>query len=61
MNNPIPLSDVKFVYELVHSKMFYSGLNFDEAFKAVEATFDGTQPIGLFEVVQAYHIQRTSS
>lgn len=61
MKNPIPLTDVRFTYNLVHSQMFYNGLSLDEACEAVEATFDGTQPEGLFDVVKAYHIQRTSS
>tara|TARA_Y100000114_G_scaffold127375_1_gene123988 strand:- start:6003 stop:6128 length:126 start_codon:yes stop_codon:yes gene_type:complete len=35
--------------------MHYNGLTLDEACKAVEATFDGTQPEGLFEAVKQYH------
>lgn len=52
---PIPLSDIKWTYDLVHSKMFYNGLSFDDACKAVESTFNGSQPEGLFEAVKAYH------
>tara|TARA_R100000426_G_C4776712_1_gene93058 strand:- start:449 stop:640 length:192 start_codon:yes stop_codon:yes gene_type:complete len=52
---PVPLSDVRWTYDLVHSQMHYNGLTLDEACKAVEATFDGTQPEGLFEAVKQYH------
>jgi hypothetical protein len=52
---PVPLSDIKWTYDLVHSKMYYCGLSFDDACKEVEATFDGTQPQGLFEAVKGYY------
>lgn len=56
--NPVPLSDVRWTYDLVHSQMFYNGLSLDEACKVVEATFDGSQPAGLFEAVKQYHAFR---
>lgn len=61
MKNLISLSDIRFTYDLVHSKMHYKGMSIDEACDAVEATFDGSQPEGLFQAVKAYHIQRMAS
>lgn len=52
--------DVRWTYDLVHSQMHYKGLSLDEACKSVEATFDGTQPKGLFEAVKRYHDFRAS-
>tara|TARA_R100000152_G_C6703647_1_gene132630 strand:- start:504 stop:698 length:195 start_codon:yes stop_codon:yes gene_type:complete len=54
-NNPVPLADIKWTYSQVHSKMYYKGLSLDEACKAVEATFDGSQPKGLFKAVKLYY------
>ena len=59
-SNPVSLQDVRWTYNQVHSQMFYNGLSLDEACKKVEATFDGTQPAGLFEAVKSYHKQQTT-
>ena len=60
-NQVIPLEDIRFTYNLVHSKMFYKGLTLEEACKVIEATFDGSQPEGLFEAVKAYHAHKLQS
>tara|TARA_A100001011_G_C14302745_1_gene841613 strand:- start:3053 stop:3271 length:219 start_codon:yes stop_codon:yes gene_type:complete len=57
-NNLIPLSDIKWVYNLVHSKMFYKGLTLDQACEVVENSFDGSQPEGLFTAVKKYHYHK---
>ena len=51
----IALEDIRWTYSQVHSQMHYNGLTLDEACIAVEKTFDGSQPKGLFEAVKAYH------
>ena len=53
--NLVPLADIRWTYDLVHSQMFYNGLSLDEACVAIENTFDGTQPQGLFDAVKRYH------
>ena len=52
------IEDIKWVYELVHSKMFYNGMNVENAIEAVFAEFDGTEPADLKEKVTAYTLER---
>lgn len=58
--NLISLEDIRWAYNLVHSKMHYKGLSIDEACQVVFEQFDGSQPAGLLEAVKSYHAFRTN-
>jgi len=56
--NQIALEDIRWAYNLVHSKMHYTGLSIEEACEVVFSQFDGSEPAGLLEAVKSYHAFR---
>jgi hypothetical protein len=51
--------EIKWVYDLIHSQMFYKGKTLEEAIKIVFSKFDGTEPADLKEKVLKYAKSRT--
>ena len=52
------IEDIQWVYNLVHSEMFYKGSSVEYAIETVFADFDGSEPADLKEKVTRYTLER---